>query len=92
MKRTRLAASTGALATVLVLFGGPAAVADDGPLLKSKNQAGVSVGSLLDIGAKTVTTTGGSTTDTKINTAGVNLDTDADVDLDLAASLLASLG
>ncbi|MFE0173820.1 hypothetical protein ACFWZ2_16010 [Streptomyces sp. NPDC059002] len=90
--RTRLMAGAAVAALTLTLCGATTAAADNGPLVHSRNQAGVSVGSILDIGAKSVTTTGANKTTTKVNSAGVNLDADLDVDVDLVASILAGIG
>ncbi|MFC7308547.1 hypothetical protein ACFQVC_30550 [Streptomyces monticola] len=90
MMRPRIAAAAGAVAAALILFGAPAAAADDGPLVKSRNQAGINIGGLLDAGASSTSTTGGPEGPTKTNTAGINVDTEADVAVDF--DLLADLG
>ncbi|MEV3855444.1 hypothetical protein AB0J38_14090 [Streptomyces sp. NPDC050095] len=94
----RLAA--GVLAAGLLLGAGAgAAVADDGPLVQSTIKNGVSVGNLLDVGQNYTVNGTHTKTGTKVNgPAGVTtnisngVDVNANVALDLAASILASVG
>ncbi|MEU9122926.1 hypothetical protein AB0C96_24200 [Streptomyces sp. NPDC048506] len=98
--RVRYAAGIAAAASLFVLFGGPAAVADPGsPLVQSKANTGISVGGLLDIGASN--TVNGTSADSGVKVQGpagissnVTYDTNVGVDIltDLAATVTAAVG
>ncbi|WP_329117143.1 hypothetical protein [Streptomyces sp. NBC_01465] len=94
-------AGTVLAAALLVGAGAASASADDGPAVSSHDTVGVSVGSLLNIGAVSDTTVGGKAghghdkghgKHKETAAVGVNVDTDVNLGLDIAADLLASVG
>lgn len=92
--RARLAASAAAAASLLMLLGAgaPAAMADNGPLVKSNTQSGVSIGGLLDAGARQTVNGTDTKTSTDVDAAGVvSSDVDAGVALNLPSILLGAM-
>ncbi|MGW0737090.1 hypothetical protein [Streptomyces sp. NPDC002851] len=92
--RFRFAAGAAAAASLLVLFGAPAAMADDDPLVKSDVNTGVSVGGLLDVGASSEANGTAADSNVKVDgPAGVStsIDSDTSVGVDVLSDLLASV-
>ncbi|MEV0091476.1 hypothetical protein [Streptomyces sp. NPDC050738] len=99
-------AGTALAAALLVGAGAASASADEGPLVKSDSSVGVSVGSLLNIGAVDHTTVGGHSaghghhkggpgkhhgTGSATADASVNTQANVGVDLDVVADITAGL-